>query len=50
MIGNFWAFLFKPHPYVKTALATFWATFVKLGFFFLQHLVTLCSLELWPIL
>ena len=41
MIGNFWAFLFKPHPYVKTALATFWATFVKLGFFFLQHLVTL---------
>ena len=27
MIGNFLGYFEKPHSYVKTALATFWATF-----------------------
>ena len=29
MIGNFLGYFETPHPYVKTALATFWATFGK---------------------
>ena len=29
MIGNFLGYFEKPHSYVKTALATFWATFGK---------------------
>ena len=34
MIGNFWGYFGKPLSYVKTTLATFWATFVKkLGYF-----------------
>ena len=43
MIGNFLGYLEKPYSYVKTALAgyflhIFWK---KLGYFLLQHLVTL---------
>ena len=29
IIGNFWGTFEKPHSYVKTAWATFWATFGK---------------------
>ena len=29
MIGNFLGYFEKPHSYVKTTLATFWATFGK---------------------
>ena len=42
MIGNFLGYFEKPHSYVKTALATFGQLLEKkLGYFFLQHLVTL---------
>ena len=42
MIGNFWGYFEKLYAYVQTALASFWATFgKKLGYFLLQHLVTL---------
>ena len=34
MIGNFLGHFEKPHSYVKTALATFWATFGKIGLLF----------------
>ena len=40
MIGNFLGYFEKPHSYVKTALATFGK---KLGYFLLQHLVTLIA-------
>ena len=34
MIGNFFGYFEKPHSYLKTALATFWATFgKKMGYF-----------------
>ena len=35
MIGNILRFFKNPHSYVKTALATFGATFGKLGYFLL---------------
>ena len=42
MIGNFWGYFEKLYAYVQTALGSFWATFgKKLGYFLLQHLVTL---------
>ena len=31
MIGNVLGYFEKPHSYVKTVLATFWATFAKIG-------------------
>ena len=34
MIGNFLGYFKKPHYYVKTASATFWATFGKIGLLF----------------
>ena len=34
MIGNFLGYFEKPHSYVKTALATFCATFGKIGLLF----------------
>ena len=34
MIGNFLGYFEKPHSYVKTELATFWATFGKIGLLF----------------
>ena len=30
MTGNFFGSFVKPYSYVKTALATFWATYVKI--------------------
>ena len=41
MIVNFLGYYGKPHAYVKTALASFWATFGKN---LLQHLVSLPAL------
>ena len=44
--NNFLGYFEKTHSYVKTALATFWATFGnKLSYFLLQHLVTLLLLD-----
>ena len=34
MIGNFFGLFEKPHPYVKTELATFCTTFGKIGLLF----------------
>ena len=34
MIGNFLGYFEKHHSCVKTALATFWATFGKIGLLF----------------
>ena len=41
IIGNFLGYFEKPHSYVKTALASLGQLFEKLGYFLLQHLVTL---------
>ena len=41
IIGNFLDYFEKLHSYSKTALATFWATFEKMGYSLLQNLVTL---------
>ena len=43
MIGNFLGYFEKPHSYGKTDLATVWVTFGKMGYFLLQHLVTLVT-------
>ena len=53
MIGNFLGYFKKLHYYVKTALAAFRAIFgKKLGYFLLQHLVTLFLIQviltIWP--
>ena len=44
MICNFLGDFEKPHSGVKTTLATFWATFGKIGLLFTFYLVTLDSL------
>ena len=43
MIGNFLGYFEKPHSYVKTALATFWATFGKNWATFYSNIWSLCS-------
>ena len=45
IIVDFFGYFEKPYLYhIKTALATFWATFgEKFGYLLLQHLVTLCE-------
>ena len=40
-IGNFLGYFVKPNSLLKAAAATFWAFLVTLGYFLVQHLVTL---------
>ena len=46
MIGNILCFFKNPHSYVKTALATFGATFGKIALLLVQHMVTLVVADL----
>ena len=46
MIGHLLGYLEKPHSYVKTALLLFGQLLEKLGYFLLQHLVTLGTTDL----
>ena len=46
MIGKFLGYFLKPHSYAKTVLAIFWGNYwKKMGYFLLQHLVTLYPIE-----
>ena len=45
--ATFWGYFGKWHFYVKTAVTyLFWTTFEKMGYFLLQHLVTLPAVPL----